>query len=130
MYTLEWVLSRPEEFRYQLLDRMRQDCNYYLGNGQVYGNHLWAGNDNEEEHITIMKAIWHSLPDKPVWLTLAQIVDTGEKMLMMKHLWGICSSGLADPSYQICSDHHDIKVKFFDIILFAVEDGFLMPAYK
>lgn len=30
--------------RYMLLDRMRSDCDYFLGYGRFYANHLWAGN--------------------------------------------------------------------------------------
>ena len=27
------ILNKDEKFRYMLLDRMRTDCEYYLGNG-------------------------------------------------------------------------------------------------
>ena len=59
---LNEVLTRGEKFRYQLLDRMRSDCDYYLGNGRIYGNHLWAG--NVPEQIEYMKAIWNSFSGK------------------------------------------------------------------
>lgn len=39
------ILSKDLKFRYMLLDRMRMDCDYYLGNGRLYGNHLWAKDD-------------------------------------------------------------------------------------
>jgi len=83
MYDLEWILDHDERYRYQLLDRMRMDCNYYLGNGRIYGNHLWAGNDNEKGQIEFMKAIWTSFPDdgKPKWLTYEQILEFEEKMV-------------------------------------------------
>lgn len=87
MYDLKWILSRDERFRYQLLDRMRMDCDYYLGNGQIYGNHLWAG--TEQEQIEYMKDIWNSFPEdgKPEWLTYEQILEYEEKMtaLMQKN---------------------------------------------
>ena len=78
---IEWVLSRPEKFRYQLLGRIQMDCDYYLGNGQIYGNHLWMGNDNLEGQIAAMKLIWHSFTEKPEWLTLEQIEEYETKML-------------------------------------------------
>ena len=83
MYDLEWILDHDKRYRYQLLDRMRMDCNYYLGNGRIYGNHLWAGNDNEKEQIESMKAIWNSFPEgeKPKWLTYEQILEFEEKMV-------------------------------------------------
>lgn len=81
-YTLEWALDHEASYRYQLLDRMRLDCDYYLGNGQIYGNHLWAGNDNIDDQIAIMRALWNSFPDdgKPKWLSWEEIQDYETKM--------------------------------------------------
>jgi len=31
-------------FKYQLLGRMKQDCEYFLGNGARNIKHLWADN--------------------------------------------------------------------------------------
>lgn len=74
-----------DRFRYMLLDRMRGDCDYFLGNGRIYGNHLWAG--NVPDQIGYMKALWESFPEngKPEWLTMEQILDYEQKML---HLSG------------------------------------------
>ena len=60
-------------FRYMLLDRMRSDCDYFLGYGRFYTNHLWAG--NVVDQIGYMKALWESFPanGKPEWLTMEQI---------------------------------------------------------
>jgi len=79
---LEWVLSHDEKFRYQLLSRMKYDCEYYLGNGNRHSKHLWAG--NEKEQIEAMKAIWNSFPKegKPEWLTWEQIEKYGADMLV------------------------------------------------
>ena len=85
-YTLEWVLTRDEKFRYQLLDRMRSDCAYYVGNGRIYGgNHLWAGNIKDQ--IAIMKGIWNSFPadGKPGWLTGEQIEAYEAEMEAIPH---------------------------------------------
>ncbi|SHN86518.1 MULTISPECIES: LPD11 domain-containing protein [Desulfitobacterium] len=86
MYDLKWILDHDDKYRYQLLDRMRMDCAYYLGNGQIYENHLWA--DNEKEQIEYMKAIWNSFPaeSKPEWLTYEQILECEEKMMALKVL--------------------------------------------
>ena len=85
-YTLEWVLTRDEKFRYQLLDRMRSDCAYYVGNGRIYGgNHLWAGNIKDQ--IAIRKGIWNSFPadGKPEWLTWEQIEAYEAEMEAIPH---------------------------------------------
>lgn len=80
MNDLNWILSKEDSFRYQMLSRMQMDCDYYLGNGQIYGNHLWAG--TEEEQIICMKAIWNSFPVdcKPEWLTYEQILEYDQKL--------------------------------------------------
>lgn len=73
-HALEWILSHDETFRYQLLDRMRSDCVYYIWyERSCRGNHLWAG--TVKDQISIMKGIWNSFPEdgKPEWLTLEQI---------------------------------------------------------
>ena len=64
-----------------LLDRLRQDCVYYLRPG-VGGNpeNLCAG--SVEQQIEEMKAIWNSFPDedKPEWLTWEEILEFEKKM--------------------------------------------------
>ena len=72
-----------DRFRYMLLARMRSDCDYFLGNGQIYGNHLWAG--NVADQIGYMKALWESfLADgKPEWLTMEQILNYEKQMLAL-----------------------------------------------
>ena len=35
--TLRWILERDEVFRYQLLSRMKMDCEFFLGFGNRYG---------------------------------------------------------------------------------------------
>lgn len=59
------------KFDYQLLSRLQQDCEYYLGAGQRHAKHLWAL--NEVEQIQKMKELYAGLPEKPEWLTLADI---------------------------------------------------------
>ena len=61
--------GEDEMFCYQMLSRMKSDCDYYLGYGHRHAKHLWAS--SEEAQIECMKALWESIPKdrKPEWLT-------------------------------------------------------------
>lgn len=76
----QWLKESEPSFRYQLLDRLRQDCEYYLGYGNRSKNALWA--EDEATQIQTMMDIWNSFPeeDKPEWLTWEQIVDYAQRM--------------------------------------------------
>lgn len=74
----KYGLNGDERFRYMMLNRMQSDCDYYLGNGNRCARHLWAG--NESDHVAIMRALWHSLPIKPEWLTLGQLNDYAKQL--------------------------------------------------
>lgn len=63
---------------YRLLDRLRTDCEYFLGAGQRHERDLWAG--NVYAHIEKMREIYASLPDKPEWLTETQIDSYADRM--------------------------------------------------
>ena len=78
------LLHKDKSFRYQLLDRLRSDCDYYLGYGNRYSKHLWAG--SEKEQIACMKALWESfgLDDKPYFLSMEQIQEYEKKMVPAK----------------------------------------------
>ena len=78
--TIAEVLNHDNEFLYMLLDRMRSDCGYFLGNGHRLVKHLWAG--SVAEQISYMKAIWNHFPEdgKPEWLTVEEINDLDKKM--------------------------------------------------
>lgn len=82
-YIKNLIAERPatDSFKYMLLDRMKQDCNYYLGNGNRLKKYLWA--NDEKEHIENMKALWNSFPDeeKPEWITMEQIEAYEKDML-------------------------------------------------
>lgn len=79
-YEINEILNHDAKFRYQLLDRMKTDCNYYLGNGNRHDKYLWAGNVTEQ--IQYMKDLWKSFPDdaKPEWLTWEQICEYEKSM--------------------------------------------------
>ena len=55
----DWNKKEPR-FCCMLLDRLRQDCEYYLRIGGS-ANCLWA--DSEKEQIQTMIDIWNSFPD-------------------------------------------------------------------
>ena len=111
MYEFEDILKKDEGFRYQLLDRMRMDCDYYLGYGGRYSLCLWA--KNEIEQIAYMKAIWNSFPanKKPEFITYKQILEYEEKLCkadvsMRKSLYDYISENFAAYELPIYSEDH------------------------
>lgn len=77
---MEDLGKKEPRFRYMMLDRMRQDCDYYL-RINCGANCLWA--KDEKSQIKNMKALWNSFPerDKPEWLTMEQIEEYERKLL-------------------------------------------------
>lgn len=75
-----YILSRDDCFRYQLLDRMRQDCLYYLSYGRRDPKYLWA--NDAAKQIAYMKTVWNSFPadGKPEWLTMDEIISLEKRM--------------------------------------------------
>lgn len=59
--------AQPFSAEYRLLDRLRADCEYFLGEGQRAEKHLWAG--SVEAQITKMRDLYAQLPEKPDWLS-------------------------------------------------------------
>ena len=76
----ERIVRSNDSFRYMLLDRMRSDCDYYLGFGNRNLNHL--SSNSVEIHIQRMKDLWNSFSDdkKPEWLTYEQILQYETEM--------------------------------------------------
>jgi hypothetical protein len=70
-YFNESLNEEDDKFNYMLLGRLQQDCNYFLGNGDGYEPHLWAG--NVEDQIAKMKELYNKVPEKPEWLSLEDI---------------------------------------------------------
>ena len=66
--------TKDEKFRYMMLSRLKQDCDYYLGNCNRYSGHLWA--KNEADQIQEMKDRYNTFLDdkKPEWLTWDDIL--------------------------------------------------------
>lgn len=79
--TKKMIKEKKEAFSYQMLDRLRLDCEYYLNNGHRDKKCLWAG--NEIDHIQEMKNIYNSLSNnkKPEWLTWSQILEYENKLI-------------------------------------------------
>ena len=74
---------------YRLLDRLRSDCEYFLGAGGRAEKHLWAGSVYEQ--IVKMRELYDALPQKPEWLTKEAIDDYADRMA---------------PQYQVVVYHH------------------------
>lgn len=72
-----YKIHRDATFMYMLLARMQMDCKAYI-QPEFPQKHLWAG--NVAEQITIMRALWHSVPEAPEWLTLEQIDEYAKQM--------------------------------------------------
>ena len=51
--TADEVIHKDSVFKYQLLDRLRSDCEYYLNYGNRHPKSLWAG--DEKLQIEFMK---------------------------------------------------------------------------
>ena len=64
---------------YQLLSRLKADCDYYLGAGGRSDKHLWA--DSADEQIVKMRELYDKLPDKPEWLTAQQLDEYARRMV-------------------------------------------------
>ena len=74
---------------YRLLDRLRADCEYFLGAGNRAEKHLWAGSVYAQ--IVKMRGLYDALPQKPEWLTKEMIDDYADRMA---------------PQYQVVVYHH------------------------
>lgn len=61
--------QHDKKFQFQLLDRMRQDCEYFLGNGNRQEKFLWAG--NVDDQIKAMRDLQSRL--NPEWLSKEDI---------------------------------------------------------
>lgn len=73
-----------KEFNYMLLDRLRDDCEYFLNYGNGYEPNLWAGDIDSQ--ISKMKKLYNSFADdeKPEWITIEDINNYEKKMKELK----------------------------------------------
>lgn len=72
--------NKKYEYTYMLLSRLVMDCKYYLGNGNRFDGHLWAG--SVDKQIAKMKELWNTLPEdmKPEWLSMEDIENYEKEM--------------------------------------------------
>lgn len=79
--TIQEILKSEDTFRYQLLSRLKGDCDYYFGYGGRSNNVLWA--KSEQKQIEVMKELWKSFKDdkKPEWLNWEEILNYESKMI-------------------------------------------------
>ena len=59
------------ELEYQMLSRLKSDCEYFLGAGGRAQKHLSEG--SAEAQIAKMRELYDTLPEKPEWLTAEDI---------------------------------------------------------
>lgn len=73
--------SKENKFNYMMLDRLRMDCDYYLGYGNRNKKQLYYG--DEQQIIDRMKELWNGFPDdaKPEFLTYETILDYEKRMI-------------------------------------------------
>lgn len=80
------IKNKPagDPYKYQLLDRLRVDCNYFLANGERNPVQLWG--QSVEGHIAAMKRLYNSFPAdiRPDWLTAEDIDRYSEEMKAKK----------------------------------------------
>lgn len=84
-YTKKEENNTDLEYRYMLLDRLKQDCEYFLGNGNGNAEHsLWA--KDIDEQIDKMKELYNSFADdqKPEWITMEDINNYEKEMKELK----------------------------------------------
>ena len=72
------MINMNSEFQYKMLDRMKSDCEYYLGYGNRSTKYLWG--KSVEKHIEAMRRIWNELKEEPMWLSMEQIDEYERKM--------------------------------------------------
>ena len=104
LQSLAQVFHADEERRYRLLDRMRQDCEYYLGGGNRCPKHLWA--KKETDQIMYMKELWRSFPEdkKPEWLSWENILHYEKEMCPQPMLAELYALTLREQDGEVLSD--------------------------
>lgn len=80
---IKYVIDTHEpadSYKYQLLDRLKTDCGYFLGAGNRNPGTLWAGSVGT--HLDCMRLLWNSFPeeDRPEWLTLEDLEHLTQEM--------------------------------------------------
>lgn len=81
---LNELLSRDKEFRYQMLGRLKSDCEVYLGDGCGNRERLWT--KNVRQQIYYMKALFYSFSGQyvPTWINIGYIKELEAKMIQVE----------------------------------------------
>lgn len=81
MYTDNDYINESKTFRYQMLDRLKSDCEYFLGAG--HRNLKYLHNNDIRSHIGLMRKLYHSFDvmEKPGWINLDDILEYENRML-------------------------------------------------
>ena len=72
-------VCKPFEYEYMMLNRLKLDCETFLGKGARKEKHLWALDARDQ--ISEMKRLLTEVPIAPEWLSLEDIEGYEEKML-------------------------------------------------
>ena len=97
--------NEGSEYDYMLLSRLKSDCDYFLGNGNRYEKHLWAG--NVDDQIAKMKELYNKLPEKPEWLTMEDIENYEKEMKQEKNVINESITNLDDAKSKIIKWYKD-----------------------
>lgn len=73
---------KADQFDYMMLGRLKQDCEYFLGNGNGHEKHLWA--DNIQDHIKEMEKLHNAVKFKPDYLTKEDIQEYKDNMCKLR----------------------------------------------
>lgn len=77
--TADDIRSSGDRYTYMMLDRLRSDAEYVLGEGGKGAmNQLWYNGD-PKKHIALMKDLHNGLKDKPQWLSMDKINEYEKK---------------------------------------------------
>ena len=68
-----------QKYEYQLLARLRTDCEYYLN---THENKLWAG--NPQEQIEKMRELYNALEEKPEWISPEDIDEYERRFIELQ----------------------------------------------
>lgn len=73
-------MENNHRYNYMILDRLKMDCEYFLGHGNRSHKRLWALNPTDQ--IKEMKRLYELVPVKPKWLTKEQIEKYEKEMVL------------------------------------------------
>jgi hypothetical protein len=98
-----------------LLDRLRSDNDYFLGNGNRSEKHLWAGNVYAK--IKEMKRLWNNLPEdaKPEWLSMDDILEYEQKMKKQYADGGFMNNVYADGG-RVSNEDYEQRLQYLKMM--------------